>query len=118
MKQGLLTSCTIAILGLGSMSSASAATGPTMTPLHITAMYTKGANGTIYVAFQSGAMPGCYANAGGYLFPTNTFYKEIYAQLLLMAANGGLQASVLYTQNTVTGNWSDCTIDGLFLTPP
>ncbi|MEO8018733.1 MAG: hypothetical protein ABI769_13035 [Pseudomonadota bacterium] len=94
-----------------------AATGPTQSPLKITAMYTKDGNGTIYVAFQSGAMPGCYANAGGYLFLTNTFYKEIYAQLLTMAASGGLQASVIYTQNTPTGNWSDCTIDGLFLVP-
>jgi len=94
-----------------------AATGPTQTPLKITTMYMKGGNGTIYVAFQSGAMPGCYANAGGYLFTTNTFYKEIYALLLMIAANGGVQASVIYTQNASTINWDDCTIDGIFLTP-
>jgi hypothetical protein len=108
----------IAALGIGFTTSVSAATGPTETPLKITAMYIKGGNGTIYVAFQSGAMPGCYANAGGYLYPTNTYYKEIYAQLLTMNATGGLQAAVIYTQNASTNNWSDCTIDGLFLTSP
>jgi hypothetical protein len=107
-----------AALGIGLSTSVLAATGPTETPLKITAMYIKGGNGTIYVAFQSGAMPGCYANAGGYLYPTNTFYKEIYAQLHTMNATGGIQAAVIYTQNTPTGNWSDCTIDGLFLTAP
>jgi len=94
-----------------------AAAGPTQTPLKITTMYTKGGNGTIYVAFQSGAMPGCYANAGGYLFTSNTFYKEIYAQLLMITANGGIQASVIYTQNASTNNWGDCTIDGINLSP-
>ena len=96
---------------------AHAATGPTQTPLKISAMYTKDTNGAIYVAFQSGAMPGCYANSGGYLVPTNTSYKEIYSQLMLMLANGGVRASVIYTQNTPTNNWSDCTIDGIYLLP-
>jgi hypothetical protein len=94
-----------------------AATGPTQSPLRVTAMYTKHANGAIYVGFQAGAMPGCYANSGGYLFPDNSMFKEIYAQLLTMVANGGIQASVIYTQNTPTGNWSDCTIDGIYLMP-
>jgi hypothetical protein len=105
-------------IGLILGSAAHAATGPTLAPLKITAMYTKGGNGALYVAFQAGAMPGCYANSGGYLYQSNTFYKEIYAQLLTMAAGGGLQASVIYTQNTPTNNWSDCTIDGLFLISP
>jgi hypothetical protein len=97
-------------------NSALAAIGPTQSPLRITAMYTKD-NGSIYVAFQPGAMPGCYANSGGYLFSSNTFFKEIYAQLLTLVASGGIQASVIYTQNTPTGNWGDCTVDGLYLIP-
>src|SRR5688500_15444144 len=80
-----------------------AATGPTQTPLKVTVMYTQGGS-AIYVAFQSGAMPGCYANAGGYLYSSNPFFKEIYAQLLMMTANGGIQASVIYTQNSPTNN--------------
>jgi hypothetical protein len=105
------------VLGMCVVGIANAATGPTQSPLKITAMYTKDANGAIYVAFQAGAMPGCYGNAGGYLFPTNTAFKELYVQLMLMAASGGIKASVVYTQNTPTNNWSDCTIDGLFLVP-
>jgi hypothetical protein len=114
MKTILLTGLLIASLASG---ISTAANGPTQSPLRISAMYTKGGNGAIYVAFQQGAMPGCYADSGGYLFPSNSLYKEIYAQLLMIAANGGIQAQVLYTQNTPTGNWSDCTIDGIFLLP-
>lgn len=116
MKHRVLGGClAISCLCLG--SSVIAATGPTQSPLRITTMYTKNGNGAIYVAFQSGAMPGCYGNAGGYLFQTNALFKEIYAQLLTLTANGGVQASVIYTQNVVTGNWGDCTIDGIVLTP-
>jgi hypothetical protein len=116
MKKEILARA-ILLIGICLGGAANAATGPTQTPLKITAMYTKDANGAIYVAFQTGAMPGCYANQGGYLFPTNSAFKEIYAQLMLMVANDGIRASVIYTQNTPTNNWSDCTIDGIFLLP-
>lgn len=105
------------LLGLFLGSAAYAATGPTQSPLKISVMYTNGGSGAIYVAFQNGAMPGCYANSGGYLYPTNPYFKEIYAQLLVMAANGGLRASVIYTQNTPTNNWGDCNIDGIYYLP-
>jgi hypothetical protein len=95
---------------------AAAAQGPVHTPLKVTYIYMSGGS-AIYVSFQPGAMPGCYGNAGGYLFNSNQHFKEIYAQLLLMAANGGMRAAVIYTQNTPTNNWSDCTIDGINLLP-
>src|SRR5689334_1960923 len=97
--------------------SAVAATGPVQTPLKISHIYVVNGGGAVYVAFQSGSMPGCYGNAGGYLFPSNPFYKEIHALVLMMVATGGVRASVLYTQNAVTNNWGDCTIDGIWLTP-
>jgi hypothetical protein len=62
-------------------------------------------------------MPGCYANSGGYLQTTNPFFKEIYAQVLMLIANSGVRGSVLYTQNTPTNNWNDCYIDGIQLLP-
>jgi hypothetical protein len=93
-----------------------AATGPTQVPLKVTTTYINGA-GAMYVQFQSGAMPGCYNNSGGYLYSSNPFFKEIYAQLMMMVTMGGMRAAVLYTQNAQTGNWSDCTIDGIYLQP-
>jgi hypothetical protein len=117
MQRKMPTLVSTVILGLGLGDSVLAATGPTHSPLRISVMYTKDLNGSIYVAFQPGAMPGCYANSGGYLSPDNTFFKEIYAQLMMMAANGGLRAAVLYTQHTPTGNWGDCTIEGIYLLP-
>ena len=91
--------------------------GPTMTPLKVSQMYARDASGAIYVAFQTGAMPGCYGNSGGYLVTGNSLFKELYAQLLTMVASGGIRASVIYTQNTPTNNWSDCTIEGIQLLP-
>jgi len=58
-----------------------------------------------------------YNNSGGYLFTSNSFFKELYAQLMLMVANGGIRAAVIYTQNPQTLNWSDCTIEGISLQP-
>lgn len=107
----------MAALGLGLGANAFAATGPTQVPLKVTGMYMVNGSGAIYVAFNSGAMPGCYANSGGYLLPTNTFYKELYAQLLMIVATGGVKASVIYTQNTPTNNWGDCNFDGIYLLP-
>jgi|SRR6185503_6024284 len=116
MKMGILARA-ILMIGICVGGAAHAATGPAQSPLKVTGMYTKDLNGAIYVSFQTGAMPGCYGNAGGYLLPTNTAFKELYAQLLLMIANGGIHAAVVYTQNTPTNNWSDCNIDGLYLLP-
>lgn len=107
----------LALIGASFADTAFAVTGPTQAPLRISQMYTRDTGGAIYVAFQSGAMPGCYSNAGGYLHISNTFFKEIYAQLLTLAASGGMRASVIYTQNTPTNNWGDCTIDGIYLLP-
>jgi hypothetical protein len=118
MKRQVLTCALTVALGLGLGESAFATvSGPLMAPLKVTQIYMKGGNGTIYVAFQAGAMPGCYQGMGGYLYPGNTFYKEIYAQLMLMVANGGTRAQVLYTQNASDIQWSDCTIDGIYLQP-
>jgi hypothetical protein len=116
LKRSILT-CLLLATGLCAVVTARAASGPTQSPLKVSVMYTNDASGAIYVAFQSGSMPGCYADSGGYLYPTNRYFKEIYAQLLLMTVNGGLKASVLYTQNTPTNNWSDCTIDGIYYLP-
>jgi len=94
-----------------------AATGPVQSPLKVTSIYMLDGSGAVYVGFQAGAMPGCYANSGGYLLPSNSFFKELYAQLLTMVASGGVRASVLYTQNTPTNNWGDCFITGIYLMP-
>ena len=117
MQRRILLHGLIVVLGLCAGNGALAATGPTQTPLKVIAMYTSNPSSTIYVAFQPGAMPGCYGNSGGYLFVNNTLYKELYAQLLMMIANGGIRAAVVYTQNPVTNNWSDCTIEGISLQP-
>jgi hypothetical protein len=112
-----LITCLLSAIGVLHGATAFAATGPTESPLRVAAMYATSASSAIYVQFQSGAMPGCYANAGGYLYLNHPIFKELYAQLLTMVASGGIQAAVIYTQNTPTNNWGDCTIDGLYLFP-
>jgi hypothetical protein len=118
MKRKIAAGVFAAALALCLGSPAFALTnGPMMTPLKVSQMYTRDASGAIYVAFQTGAMPGCDGNNGGYLMTGNSLFKEIYAQLLTMTASGGIRASVIYTQNTPTNNWGDCTIEGIQLLP-
>jgi hypothetical protein len=114
MKKRSIVMLFIAIFTSGLCPSLLAAQGPVQSPLRVTAMYT---TDNVYVQFQSGAMPGCYANAGGYLLPSTPNFKEIYAQLLMLTATGGQRATIIYTQHVQTGNWGDCTIDGIYLLP-
>lgn len=107
----------LATLGLLMSGTASAVIGPVQQPLKVTGIYMNNGSGAVYVGFQPGAMPGCYNNSGGYLFTSNTNYKELYAQILTIVASGGIRASVVFTQNTPTNNWDDCTITGLYLMP-
>jgi hypothetical protein len=107
----------IFVFGLALGGTASAVQGPVQTPLKVTQIYMTRTSGALYVAFQPGSMPGCYNNSGAYLYPSNTYFKEIYAQLLTLVASGGARAAALYTQNTPTNNWDDCTLDGLYLLP-
>ena len=106
----------VALVSALSNGTASAATGPYMQPLRVSVLYTVNTS-QVYVEFQPGSMPGCYGNSGGFLLTTNPRFKEIYAELLMMIALGGVRAVVVYTQNVPTGNWSDCYFDGLHLVP-
>ena len=56
MNRGILSQAVL-LIGFCLGSAANAATGPTQTPLKITAMYTKDANGAIYVT-NHGITPG------------------------------------------------------------
>jgi hypothetical protein len=116
---GRKLSCVLtATLCLSLSGGVFAATGPMQTPLKVASIYTNNATGALYVSFQAGSMPGCYSGAGGYLYTTNTYYKELYAQLLTMVATGGIQAAVIYTPKAApTNNWDDCTIEGIYLLP-
>jgi hypothetical protein len=107
----------VMVLGLGNASAVLAAQGPVQSPLKVTAIYMSDGIGAVYVQFQPDSMPGCYNTSGGYLLPTNSYFKELYAQILAIVASGGVRAAVLYTQNTVTNNWGDCTITGIYLVP-
>jgi hypothetical protein len=116
MRRAIYRCLVTAALGLGIGSNAMAANGPVMT-LKLAHLYTVD-SGALYVGFQSGAMPGCYGNSGGYLWRSHTAFKDLYAQLLTMMAMGGIRAYVVYTpKSTPTGNWDDCTLDGLYLMP-
>lgn len=116
MRRTLLKCVATAALGLGIGSSATAANGPIIT-LKLVHLYTVD-SAALYVGFQPGAMPGCYGNSGGYLWRSNSAFKELHAQLLTMMAVGGIRAYVVYTPKSVpTGNWDDCTLEGLYLMP-
>ena len=115
MKQAFVSS--LALFFLAYSATAYGATGPLQTPVRVTSLYTDGPYSNILVSFGTGAMPGCYGNNTAVLLTSNARFKELYAQILMLVAMGGVKGYVNYTQNAPTGNWSDCFLEGLYLTP-
>lgn len=116
MKKGLIA---LGFLCLGLLEPAYAARtqGPLMSPLKVEKTYLTDSS-TMYVSFQAGSMPDCYANRGGYLWKTNPNFDEIYAQLLTIIATNGIRGHVIFdTVNPGAGSWSDCNIVGIHLLP-
>jgi hypothetical protein len=105
------------VLFLIDSAAAYGATGPLQTPVRVTSLYTDGPYSNIVVSFGDNSLPGCYGNSTAVLLTSNVRFKELYAQLLMLIAMGGVKGYVNYTQNTPTGNWSDCFLNGLYLTP-
>jgi hypothetical protein len=92
--------------------------GVVQSNLEVKYMYMKG--GYVYVTFNPGSMDGCYGGFGGVLYKDDTtpMFAEIYSTLLTMQVTGGFgKGAVIYTVNNSSGNWSDCTINGLELHP-
>ncbi len=93
---------------------ASAATGPVMDKLKITYMYT---DSSIYIAFESGALPGCYQDKGARLYSDHVLFDQLYSQVLTMSAIGGIKGQVIYEEISGGSGWSTCRILGFALQP-
>lgn len=96
--------------------SAAADSGPVLDTLKVIRIYTGDTTDRIYIEFNDGAMPGCYANSGGRLYNTDPFYSQIYAQILTLMTTGGMKGAVIF-ENQGGSNWSICRIKGLDLRP-
>ncbi len=112
VKKIILLVCALVI-----SSQAFSQSGPNQANLQVKYMYMTGS--AVYVSFNTGAMPGCYAGAGGYLNSNIVMFDQIYSMLLTMSVTGGMgTGAVLYNiLPTANGNWGDCAITGLTVTP-
>lgn len=90
--------------------------GPMQEPLRVVQTYTGDASDRIYIRFNSGAMPGCYADSGGRLYLSDPFFKATYSQILVLMAGGGMRGRVVF-ENQAGPGWSVCKITGLALYP-
>lgn len=115
MKRLLISS--LALLFLVDSATIYGATSALQTPVRVTSLYTDGPYSNILVSFGANSLPGCYGNNTAVLSTGNVRFKELYAQLLMLIAIGGVKGYVNYTQNPPTGAWSDCLLEGLYLTP-
>jgi len=107
----------LALLLLAHSATVFGTSSALQTPVRVTSLYTDGPYSNILVSFGANSLPGCYGNNTAVLSTANVRFKELYAQLLMLIAMGGVKGYVNYTQNTPTGNWSDCLLEGLYLTP-
>jgi hypothetical protein len=71
-------------------------------------------NGSIYVQFAPGGMPGCYADSGAYVKTENADGKaQLYSGLLAAKAKKS-NVVVLYDYTGVISGWSMCHIHGIY----
>ncbi|GAB1624089.1 hypothetical protein AAOGI_41390 [Agarivorans albus] len=75
-------------------------------------VYVKTDSGPPYIQFQSGAMPGCYQNAGGYLSGNDI---SIAYSTILAAKMAGKEVRPLYQINEGATGWGMCTIKSFYL---
>lgn len=117
MMQRILILFGLFALALSGPAYAARTQGPLMTPLKVEKIYLTDST-AVYVSFQGGSMPDCYANRGGYLWKTNPNFDQIYAQLLTIVAANGIRGHVIFdTINPGAGSWSDCNLIGIHLVP-
>lgn len=90
--------------------------GPMQEQLRVVQTYTGDADNRIYFRFNTGAMPGCYANSGGRLYVDDPLFGSIYGQVMLLMAAGGIKGKVVF-DNIGGPGWSVCRIKGLALYP-
>ncbi|GAA0464038.1 hypothetical protein GCM10009096_00620 [Parasphingorhabdus litoris] len=104
-------------LGLSGPAYAARTQGPLMSPLKVNQIYMTDGN-AVFVLFQDGSMPTCYANRGGYLRKSHPNFDQLYAQLLMIIATNGSRGNVIFdTINPNAGQWGDCDIAGIYLRP-
>lgn len=116
----VIASLSLAVLSI--TAPAHAAQSPVAIEIEVSQIYDNAAQGAVFIYFKpnpSAAMPGCYADGGGYLFRNNSNFQNIYAILMTqMATKRPITGYVLYTSTGPPQNlWSDCNIDGLYLVP-
>ncbi|MEP2990305.1 MAG: hypothetical protein ABJN65_01000 [Parasphingorhabdus sp.] len=108
---------TFMFFSFAGFANAAVETGPTQSPLKVAGLYQTTGN-AVYIAFNTGSMPNCYNNSGGYLFNSHPNFDQIYAQVLTIMATGGIHGRVIFdTINPGAGQWSDCNILGFYLLP-
>lgn len=104
-------------LGLTEPAFAARVQGPLMSPLEVDQIYMTDGD-AVFVLFQDGSMPSCYANRGGYLRKSHPNFDQLYAQLLMMVATNGIRGNVIIdTINPNVGQWGDCDVAGIYLRP-
>lgn len=73
-------------------------------------------NGNVFVAFESGSMPGCYENRGGLISKeTADGYKSIYATLLAAKMANKEVTPIFSVVGSDQSRWGRCEIKAIFL---
>lgn len=108
------TACAIALFGIlfATPSSTHADVGPWTTVKHI---YAKTGSGKHFIYFESGAMPGCYQDQGGYLGNDDPENEKAAYSAVLAALLADRQVQVFYTPTGQTSGWNMCVIDAIYI---
>lgn len=103
--------CLLAVLATVDTASAYDAAGPWTKVTHI---YSRASGIRPFIYVESGGMPGCYDNRGGYLGVSTDDIDQAYSTLL-SALMADREVQILYNYSGATSGWSMCDIEAIYI---
>lgn len=111
LKRFATLACLLTVLVTVDTALAYDATGPWTKVANI---YSRASGASPYINFESGGMPGCYADRGGYLGTGTDNIDQAYSTLL-SALVAGREVQVFYNYTGATSGWGMCSIEAVYI---
>lgn len=110
-KRFVMLACLLVVLATVDSTWAYDASGPWTKVANI---YSRASGTSPFITFESGGMPGCYGDRGGYLGTATDDIDQVYSTLL-SALVAGREVLVTYNYTGASSGWSMCEIEAVYI---
>ena len=110
-KRFAMLVCVLGVLAAVDTASAYDAVGPWT---KVTSVYAKTNGSSPFVYVESGGMPGCYSDHGGYLGVSTDDNDQAYSTVI-SALVAGREVRIYYNYTGVTSGWGMCVIEAVYI---